>query len=132
MIFVDSNIPMYLIGADHPNKHHVVITLEKLAAERERLVTSVEVLQEILHRYSSLQKMDFIQLGFDATHALTDTVHELLGDDVEKAKDLVLSYRRLSARDAIHIAVMQRLKINKIFSFDRGFDIVPGIERIPN
>ncbi|MCZ2147544.1 MAG: type II toxin-antitoxin system VapC family toxin [Bryobacterales bacterium] len=35
-----------------------------------------------------------------------------------------------SARDALHIAVMERYSIKTIFSFDRDFDRWPGLERI--
>jgi predicted nucleic acid-binding protein len=48
MIFIDSNVPMYLVGADHPNKHRARLVLERLIAARERLVSSTEVFQEIL------------------------------------------------------------------------------------
>lgn len=50
MIFVDSNIPMYLVGAAHPHKADAQGLLESAIAAGERLVTDVEVLQEILHR----------------------------------------------------------------------------------
>jgi hypothetical protein len=43
---------------------------------------------------------------------------------------IVTAYHDVSARDAIHIAVMERHGIRQIFSFDRGFDAFPGIERI--
>jgi hypothetical protein len=39
LIFVDSNIPMYLIGAAHPHKTDAQIILERLIAARQRLVT---------------------------------------------------------------------------------------------
>src|SRR5579864_6491949 len=55
MIFVDSNIPMYLIGAAHPRKAETQILLERLIAAGQRLVTDAEVLQEILHRYTLLK-----------------------------------------------------------------------------
>ena len=51
MILIDSNIPMYLVGADHPHKIDAQRLLERCIADRVRLVTDVEVLQEILHRY---------------------------------------------------------------------------------
>ncbi|MBX3030012.1 MAG: type II toxin-antitoxin system VapC family toxin, partial [Chloroflexi bacterium] len=38
---------------------------------------------------------------------------------------------RLSARDAIHVAVMRRRGITRILSFDRGLDAVEGIDRLP-
>src|SRR5262245_34063500 len=51
MILVDSNIPMYLVGAAHPNKDSARSALERAIVDGERLVTDAEVLQEILHRY---------------------------------------------------------------------------------
>src|SRR3972149_6444772 len=39
MIFVDSNIPMYLIGAPHANKSRARELLERCIADRERLGT---------------------------------------------------------------------------------------------
>jgi predicted nucleic acid-binding protein len=42
--------------------------------------------------------------------------------DVIVAKGLVLDHTRLSARDAVHAAVMQRRQITEILSFDGGFD----------
>ena len=51
VILVDSNVPMYLVGAEHPLKFEARRLLEAAVASRERLVTDAEVLQEILHRY---------------------------------------------------------------------------------
>ena len=51
MIFVDSNIPMYLVGAPHRHKDDARRLLERFVAERIPLVTDAEVFQEILHRY---------------------------------------------------------------------------------
>ncbi len=50
MIFIDSNVPMYLIGAANPHKTDSQSLLERLIAAGERLVTDAEVLQEVLHR----------------------------------------------------------------------------------
>ena len=44
MIFIDSNIPMYLVGAPHPHKSDSQRLLEGLISERSRLVTNAEVL----------------------------------------------------------------------------------------
>lgn len=96
MIFVDSNIPMYLVGADHPNKAIARRLLEKCIANGERLVADAEVLREILHRYTAINRRDAIQPAFDALHA----------------------------------AIMQRHEIDRILSFDSGFDGLAGIERI--
>jgi predicted nucleic acid-binding protein len=49
---------------------------------------------------------------------------------VERAKAIVLGRAKLSARDALHVAIMQAYEIPQILSFDSGFDSVPGIKRI--
>ena len=50
--------------------------------------------------------------------------------DVERAKDILLSTQRLSARDAVHLAIMERNQVETILSFDSGFDGYPGIIRL--
>ncbi|MSR21476.1 MAG: PIN domain-containing protein [Gemmatimonadetes bacterium] len=130
MIFVDANIPMYLVGADHPNKVAAERKLDALIMSQERLVTDVEVEQEILHRYAAIDRRDAIQPAFDALLGIVDEVFALEPRDVARAKGLVLERRELSARDAIHVAIMERHSVSQILTFDRGFDAVPGIRRI--
>jgi predicted nucleic acid-binding protein len=50
VIFVASNIPMYLVGAAHPHKVDAQRLLERCIADAERLVTDAEVLEEVLQR----------------------------------------------------------------------------------
>ena len=54
MIYVDSNVPMYLVGAEHPHKSRVVALVSQLLSARDQLVTSAETFQELLHRYRAL------------------------------------------------------------------------------
>ena len=130
MIFVDSNIPMYLIGADHPHKVDAERLLERAALDRERLVTDAEVFQEILHRYRALDRPDAIQPAFDVLEALVDEVIPVTREIVASARSLLLARWALSARDAVHLAAMQANGITRIATFDRGFSEVPGIERL--
>ena len=130
MILVDSNVPMYLVGASHPHKTDAQHILERLVADRERLVTDAEVLQEILHRYVSIGRREAIQRAFDALLAVVDDVFTIDRSVVERAKSLVLAYATLSARDAIHVASMQRHDCRHIISFDSGFDLIPGLTRL--
>jgi hypothetical protein len=130
VIFVDSNIPMYLIGSDHPHKVDARRLLERFVADGERLVTDVEVFQEILHRFVALKRRDAIQPAFDVLRDIVDEVFSIHDADVEKAKTIVLGRRSLSARDAIHVAVMEREGVRRILTFDAGFDAVPGLERV--
>lgn len=129
MILVDSNIPMYLVGAEHPNKERAIAALQQAIADGEPLVTDAEVLQEILHRYAAINRRDAIGPATDALLAVVDEVYPIEREDVERARRIV-GATTLSARDAVHVAVMRRRGLARIMSFDRGFDAVDGIERI--
>jgi predicted nucleic acid-binding protein len=131
VIFIDSNIPMYLIGADHPHKLDAQRALERLVADRQRLVTSSEVFQEILHRYVSTGRRERIEPAFDALSGVVDDVFAVERADVFTAKDLLHAHDRLSARDALHAAVMRRYGITEILSFDTGFDALDNVVRRP-
>jgi uncharacterized protein len=130
VIFVDSNIPMYLVGGPHPHKADAQRLLERCIAERQRLVTDAEVLQEILHRYVAIDRRDAIQPAFDAILGVVDDVFPVEGPAVERAKAILLESRKLSVRDALHVSVMERRRVTRILSFDSGFDGVQGIERL--
>jgi hypothetical protein len=121
---------MYLVGADHPHKIDAQRLLERLISDRRRLVTDVEALQEILHRYVAIRRTDFIQPAFDALLGFTDEIFSIDRAAAELAKQIVLGYPGLSARDALHLAVMRQQKISRILSFDSGFDGFPEMERI--
>jgi predicted nucleic acid-binding protein len=121
---------MYLVGVSHPHKIEAQRMLEKFIRDRQRLTTDAEVLQEILHRYVAIDRRDAIQPAFDALLGVVDEVLAVDNKTVERAKQIVLEYRRLSARDAIHLSIMERHGIERILSFDSGFDSFPGITRL--
>lgn len=129
MIFIDSNIPMYLVGAAHPHKADAQRLLERCIAERARLVTDVEVLQEILDRYVHIDRRDAIKPAFDAILAVVEEIYPIEVIDVERARAIVGVKKGLSARDALHVAIMERNGIRRILTFDSGFEIA-GIQRI--
>lgn len=130
MIFIDSNIPMYLVGSTHPHKGDSQRILERCIAARERLVTDAEVFQEILHRYVSIERRDAIQPAFDVLLGMVDEVFPVDLDAVQRARTVLLGHPGLSARDALHVAVMGQQGIGRILSFDTGFDGFPGIARL--
>jgi predicted nucleic acid-binding protein len=130
VIFIDSNVPMYLVGASHANKIASEQTLASLIARQEKLVSDVEVLQEILHRYAAIGRLDAIQPAFDALLGLVDEVFPIVPENVQKAKTILLGKYGLSAGDAIHLAVMEHRGVQRILSFDRGFDRYPNVRRI--
>jgi predicted nucleic acid-binding protein len=130
VIFVDSNIPMYLVGAPHRHKTDAQRLLEKLISERERLVTDAEVLQEILLRYVAINRRDAIQPAFDALLGVVDEVFPVDQLAAERAEEIVLGHAQLSAWDSLHLAIMEKHKVGSILSFDTSFDGYPGIARL--
>ena len=121
---------MYLVGAAHPNKTDAQRMLERHIIDGIRLVTDAEVLQEILHRYVAIQRRDAIQPAFDALTGVVDEIFPIEAADVERAKEIVYGTECLSSRDALHVAIMGRHKVEQIMSFDEGFDGYPGVERV--
>jgi uncharacterized protein len=130
LIFIDSNIPMYLIGAAHPHKTDAQVLLERLITTGERLVTDAEVLQEILHRYTAIGRREAIGPAFQVVLDLVDDVFGIDKTDVLRAGEIAQNRTLMSARDAVHIAVMERHGIRSILSFDADFDRWPGLKRI--
>jgi predicted nucleic acid-binding protein len=121
---------MYLVGSAHPNKIAAEQALTALIARREKLVSDAEVLQEILHRYSAIGRLDAIQPAFDALLGLVDEIFPIEAENVQGAKIILLGKYHLSARDAIHLAVMAEHDVQRILSFDQGLDRYPNVRRI--
>ena len=86
MILVDSNIPMYLVGAAHPNKEIARRLLEEAITAGETFCTDAEVLQEILHRYVAIRRREEIDPAFDALLGIVDVVFPIERADVERAR----------------------------------------------
>ena len=121
---------MYLVGASQRYKTDAQRLVERLVSDRQRLVTDAEVLQEILHRFAAIGRRESIQPAFDVLLRIVDDVIPIDQTTIERAKEVVLGYQHLSARDAVHLAVMERHGIDRILSFDAGFDGLPGITRV--
>jgi hypothetical protein len=121
---------MYLVGAAHPHKTDSQILMERLIAAGERLVTDAEVLQEVLHRYAAINRREAIEPAFRVILDVVDDVLAIEKRDVLRAGEIAQNRALLSARDAVHIAVMERHGIESILSFDADFDRWPGLKRI--
>lgn len=50
--------------------------------------------------------------------------------EIYAARDIIAIADGISARDALHVAIMRQAGISRILSYDRGFDAIPGIERL--
>jgi predicted nucleic acid-binding protein len=130
LTFIDSNVPMYLVGAPHPHKTTAAVLLERLVLSGERLATDAEVLHEIAHRYIAIGRRNEIAPAIQTMLKIADEIFPLEKSEVLRASEIVLHQAEFSARSAIHIAVMERYGIRSLLSFDPTFDRWPGINRI--
>ena len=129
MIFVDSNVPMYLVGAPHPNRELVEEFLRRWPDED--YVTSAEVYQEILHRYAAIDRRAAVKDAFEFLDQLVLTVFPVSRRDVEAAREIAEAFPELSARDSLHLSVMRTHRVRRVISFDQGFSARVGVTRLP-
>ena len=130
-IFIDANVPIYAAGREHPYKEPCIRVLMMVARHPLEFVTSVEVLQELVHYYLVSQRWEF---GREVLKSFSEIMHDRLEpvyeEDVLLAARLADHHPRVSARDLVHAAVMQRLGANRIVSADTDFDRLPEVTRL--
>ena len=121
---------MYLVGGPHTNKGRAQQLVRSLIQRDEHLATDAEVLQEVLHRYHAINRHEAIGPAIDVLKEIVDTVFPISADDVIRARAILESQPSISARHAIHAAIMDRYEITEIVTFDERFDLLHGIRRI--
>ena len=129
MIFVDSNIPMYVAGRDHPHREPSRRFLERARAGEIEICTSTEVLQEILYRYTALKRRDLAASVYELFVQLCPVVFPVTLADTDRARALIASDALVTVRDAMHAAVMMNNSIKEIATFDEGFDAIADVTR---
>ena len=78
----------------------------------------------------TIDRREAIQPAFDALLGVVDEVFPVEAEDVKQARDVMMGLGKLSAREALHVAVMKRRGITRVLSFDSGFDAVGWVERV--
>jgi predicted nucleic acid-binding protein len=129
-VFIDSNIPMYVAGRDHPNREPARRFLDRVRTADVEGCTSTEVLQEILYRYAALQRLDLAGEVYDLFVQLCPVVFAVTLADTDRARAMLSRSSPVGVRDAIHAAVMLNNEITAIATFDSAFDRVSGVSRV--
>lgn len=129
--FLDTNVPIYASGAASPHKGPCAEVLDLASAYPRNFVTSVEVLQELLHRFSAAGRWPvgrYVLARFVALmRGRTEPVYPA---DLDVAIALTELDTPAGARDLVHAAVMRRIGVELIVSADRGFDRIPDVTRL--
>ena len=120
MIFVDTNVLMYAVGGEHPLRDAARSFFEEALAQGERLGTSAEVLQELLHAYLPVNRLETLDAALTLAEARVPVVWPVEREDVRLARALVGRFPGLGARDLLHVACCKRRNVGEIKSFDRA------------
>lgn len=130
VVFVDTNILMYVAGREHPHQEACRQALALIAQEVVEAVTSTEVHQEILHRYLSLGRPEDARSVSKTLQSIVSRTLAVDLADIVRARDLSILYPTVSARDLVHAAVMLNHGITTVLSVDRHFDSIRELVRL--
>jgi predicted nucleic acid-binding protein len=129
VILIDANILMYAAGKDHPAKEPSARLVRQVARGGVDVCLDAEVLQEIPHRYWGIKRPADGKRVYDSARRLIPEVLPITAPIVDRARTLLDLYPHLSARDALHSAVVLEHILGGICSFDGDFDQVDGVVR---
>lgn len=119
MIFVDTNVFMYAVGGPHPLRQPARDFLLGVFEEERALVTSAEVMQELLHAYLAVSRRAEIDRAFTLVESCTQEVWSVDPEDIRLAWALAESHPALAARDLVHLATCKRRSVDEVMTFDR-------------
>lgn len=120
MIFVDSNIFVYAVGRAHPLRAEAQKFFLSSLQENRVLVTSAEVLQELMHVYLPVRRMDTLDAALDLAVQRMDRILPIDAETVVQARQLVEDHPALTARDLLHLALCSLHQIHDMMTFDRN------------
>ena len=120
MIFLDTNVFIHHVGRRHPLRDRAREFLASALERDARLVTSAEVMQELLHFYRRSRRESVLQDAFTLVGGIVDEVWPVERADVELAWRLAEQHPALDTRDLVHLACCLRREPREVMTFDRG------------
>lgn len=130
MIFVDTNVLMYAVGRNHPLREEARAFFVSSLASGTSLVTSAEVLQELLHAYVPVGRIKTLDAALDLALGRISLVWPVEAEDVLLARSLADRHPGLGARDLLHLASCHRRDVTRVKTFDRGLAAAFGGDRV--
>jgi uncharacterized protein len=123
MIFVDTNVVMYAVGRSHPLKEPArAFFRDAFREDSPRLCTSAEVLQELLHAYLPVGRLETLDAAFELIESTVDEIWSVEPDDVQIARESIEQFPELGARDLLHLASCRRRGITRVQTYDRALE----------
>ncbi len=121
MIFVDTSVFLHAVGAEHPLRApSVAFFLDSRRQKGGALVTSAEVLQELLHLYTPQNRLEELDAALQLAVDVCIDVWSVETADVRLGRTLMTSYPGLSSRGLLHLASCRRRNVSEIRTWDRA------------
>ncbi len=120
MIFVDSNVFMYVVGNPHPLRETARKFFYGVQQSGASLCTSSEVLREMLHVYTAQSRLQTLDAAMSLVARAGVEVWPLEEADVTLARQLHGRHPALGARDLCHLASCRRRGVSEIMTFDQA------------
>jgi uncharacterized protein len=120
MIFLDTSVLVYAVGRSHPLREPARTLLLDTSREPSPLVTSAEVLQELLNIYLPVDRWETLEAAWNLVHGVTRDIWPVEAEDLDAARLAARANPQLQARDLVHLASCRRRGVRRIHTFDRG------------
>lgn len=120
MVFLDTNVFIHHVGRGHPLRERAREFVMDALERDLRLVTSAEVLQELLHFYRRSRRESALQDAFTLVDRIVEEVWPVERADIELAWHLTAEHPGLDTRDLVHFACCLRREPRELMTFDRG------------
>jgi len=120
VIFLDSNIFVYAVGRPHPLRDEAQGVFLEASRAGKRLVTSAEVLQELLHVYLPVGRVGTLDAALKLATEGVDEIFPVSSETVLFARHLADKHPGLTARDLLHLSTCKSYGVQELKSFDRG------------
>ena len=120
MMFVDTNVFMYAVGRAHPLRAEAQTFFLEQAEAGAVLVSSAEVLQELMHAYLPVNRLDTLDAALALARARLGSIWPVEVEDVELARSLMERHPGLDARDLLHLASCTRRGVTRAKTYDRA------------
>lgn len=120
MIFIDTNVFMYAVGRPHPLRDPAREFFVASNLNRTPLFTSAEVLQEMVHAYLPVGRLETLDAAMSLVARSCVEVWPLEEEDVTLAIQLHGQHPTLGARDLCCLATCRRRGVSEVKTFDQA------------
>lgn len=126
----DTSVFLYALGGEHRYREPCRAILREMRDGLLAGEASVELVHEFA--YVRCRRTDARAGAAESARDVASicALHAVGSDDIERALDLWCEHQGLDMRDAIFAAQALNREIGAILSTDRGFDGIPGLERV--